>query len=41
MVAEISIDHVGDYIFGFGGMGGEYKCFNRIFLVDVGEVGGI
>ena len=38
MVVEIGINYVGNCIFGFGG---EYKCFNKVFLVDVGEFGGI
>ena len=41
VVAESSIGYVVDYVFGFGGMEGEYICFYRIFMVDVGEVGGI
>ena len=30
-----------DYVFGFGGMEDEYMCFYKIFMVDVGKVGGI
>ena len=41
VVAKSSVGYVVDYVFVFGGMGGKYICFYRIFMVDVEEIGGI